>query len=177
VIVSAHDGYPRWLESGADYIEIDVRRGPDAVIVISHDEPRPGDTHASFEDVIARACGLQLDLKETGFERELMRAALATCPADKLVVTTGLKASLRIIKREFPQVRTGLTARHVEDFDADFFALDHTDVTEADLSAGREIWLWTVDERQSIERYMRDGRVAGIITNRPDLALSIRSAG
>jgi glycerophosphoryl diester phosphodiesterase len=177
VIVSAHDGYPRWLSSGADYIEVDVRRRRDGVIVLSHDELRPGDAPIRFEEVVDRACGLQLDLKEAGFELELMRAALARCPARNLAVTTDLKQSLRIIKREFPEVRTGLTARHVEDFGADFFALDHTHVAESDLRAGREVWLWTVDDSRMIERYIQDERIAGIITNRPDLVLSLRSAG
>jgi glycerophosphoryl diester phosphodiesterase len=177
VIVSAHDGYPRWLDAGSDYIEIDVRRTVDGKIVLSHDEVRPGTTYIAVEDVVRRACGLHLDLKEAGFERELMHAVLSTCTADRLAVTTDLKPSLRIIKREFPRVRIGLTARHVEEFDADFFALDHTHATESDLDSGKEIWLWTVDDRTAIERYIDDGRVAGIITNRPDLALRLRSAG
>ena len=177
MIVSAHDGYPRWLDAGADYIEVDVRRTREGVIVLSHDELRPGATPIRLEEVVERACGLQLDLKEPGFERELIRGILTRCPADKLAVTSDLRESLRIIKAEFPGVRVGLTARHVEPFDADFFALDHTHLRAGDLSAGKEIWLWTVDEPRTIERYIADERIAGIITNHPDIAVRLRSGG
>ena len=35
-------------------------------------------------------------------------------------------------------------------------------------------WVWTVDEEVEIERFMRDPRVAVLITNRPDVAMRFR---
>ena len=104
VIVSAHDGYPRWVDSGADFIEIDIRRSPDGVIVLAHDELEPGATYPTLEEVLDAACsriGIQLDLKEEGYEVELMRTALARCPAGKVVLTTESPDSARIVKQKF----------------------------------------------------------------------------
>jgi glycerophosphoryl diester phosphodiesterase len=35
-------------------------------------------------------------------------------------------------------------------------------------------WVWTVDDEVNIARFMRDPRVAVLITNRPDIALRIK---
>src|SRR5438034_7813120 len=79
VIVSAHDGYPRWVNSGADFIEIDIRCTPNRVIVLAHDELEPGAKYVTFQEVVDAACGrigIHLDLKEAGYEVELIRMAL-----------------------------------------------------------------------------------------------------
>lgn len=183
MIVSAHDGYPRWLEAGADFLEVDIRRTRDGAVVLAHDEVRDGRRYPRFEELLEHAAGrvgLQLDLKEEGYEVELVEAALRHVPADRLAITTGVEPSLRRIKNRFPAVRTGLTRRRVESTDHDFIALDsrHASPTALDFCAreGIPVWLWTVDDRREMERFMGDGRVAGLITNRPDLALGLRSA-
>ena len=127
LIVSAHQGYPRLLNSGADLLEIDIRRTKDGVIVISHDEPRPGGEHATLDEVLQAArgrIGLQLDLKEAGYEVELIRSALERLLPEKLVVTTEMEDSIRLIKEQFPQMRAGLITQRVEPNHADFIALD-----------------------------------------------------
>lgn len=184
MIVSAHDGYPRWLDSGADFIEVDVRRTRDGVVVLAHDELRDGESHPRFEELLERAegrVGLQLDLKEEGYELEVVEAALRRFPPDRLAVTTGVDASLRRVKGRFPDVRTGLTRQQVEKTDHDFIALDqrHAGSDALDFCAreGISVWLWTVDDRRTMERFIADGRIAGLITNRPDVALGLRSAG
>jgi len=57
VIVSAHAGYPRLVNSGADYIEVDVRRNADGMFVISHDEPKPGGKLPMLDEVLDAAAG------------------------------------------------------------------------------------------------------------------------
>lgn len=183
LIVSAHDGYPRWVDSGADFIEVDVRRAPEGVIVLSHDELRHGNTYPRFDELLERAAGrtgVQLDLKEEGYEVELITAALRRLTPEKVVVTTSNDAALRRVKARFPAVRTGLTRRHVEETDHDFIALDRAYASDEALAfcarRGIGVWVWTVDDRDSIERFVDEPRVAGLITNRPELALRIRSA-
>src|SRR5207247_8921103 len=113
VIVSAHDGYPRWVDSGADFIEIDIRRTPNGVIVLAHDELEPGARYPTLEEVLDSACdriGIQLDLKEEGYEVDLMRMVLARCPAAGLVLTTESADSARIDNQQFPRSRVGITA-------------------------------------------------------------------
>jgi glycerophosphoryl diester phosphodiesterase len=180
VIVSAHDGYPRWVNSGADFIEIDIRRTPNGVIVLAHDELRPGARYVTFKEVVDAACGrigMHVDLKETGYEVELIRMALEKCPAGKLVLTSENPYSVRIVKEKFPDVRTGITAKDVKATNADFTPLDHQRASKEalDFCARNQIpvWVWTVDDERLMKRFIDDERIGGIITNRPDLALKL----
>ena len=178
MIVSAHNGYPHWLNSGADFMEVDIRRTSQEVLVLAHDVLRPNSKYVELDEVLDAACGkigLQLDLKEEGYEVAVMNRVLEKCSAEKVVVTTDKVEALRKIKAAFPKVRTGLTRRHVEPTDADFIALDQAYVTDQALSFGVPIWLWTVDDARLMERIFKEGRVAGLITNRPDRALRLRS--
>ena len=183
LIVSAHQGYPRLLNSGADFLEIDIRRSRDGAIVISHDEPRPGGKHVTLDEVLQAArgrIGLQLDLKEAGYEVELIRSALERLPPEKLVVTTEMEDSIRLIKEQFPQIRAGLTTQRIEPNRADFIALDQRYASDDALALaeryGIKVWVWTVDDRRLMERFIKDRRVEGLITNRPEEALKLRSA-
>jgi glycerophosphoryl diester phosphodiesterase len=164
VIVSAHDGYPRLLRSGADYIEVDVRRTPAGVIVLAHDELQPGRRYPTYDELLRALphdAGLHIDLKEKGFERELMERA----PND-VVVTPDFVESAEIIKSLYPNVRVS---------PIDFVTLDQAIAREETLNAGKPVWIWTVDDRRLMRRFMRDPRIEAIITNRPDLALRLRT--
>jgi glycerophosphoryl diester phosphodiesterase len=178
VIVSAHNGYPHWLNSGADFVEVDIRRTAQEVIVLAHDALQPARKYVELDEVldaVSGKIGLQLDLKEEGYEVALMNRVLEKCPPEKVVVTTDRAESLRKIKAAFPKVNTGLTRRHVEATDADFIALDQAYLTDQALDFGVPIWLWTVDDVRLMQRIFEDGRAAGLITNRPDQALRLRS--
>jgi glycerophosphoryl diester phosphodiesterase len=183
VLVSAHDGYPRWLESGADFLEVDVRRAADGTIVLSHDELHPGAIHITLDEALRSGSSLQLDLKEPGHEVELMQQALRTHSPAALVVTTAYDESVRAVKEHFPQVRAGLTLgerlssstlQRIERCRADFMAVDERYVGWFDPTP-RPIWVWTVDAERKLKHYLGDQRIEAVITNRPDLALRIRS--
>ena len=183
LIVSAHQGYPRLLNSGADFLEVDVRRTMDGTIVVSHDEPLPGAKHVTLDEVlqaVAGRVGLQLDLKEPGYEVELIDTALKRLPPDKIVVTTEMEDSLRLIKRHHPEIRVGLTTQRVEPNNADFIALDQRYASDDTLASaerhGIKVWVWTVDDKTLMQRFVNDRRVEGLITNRPEQALKLRSA-
>jgi len=183
LIVSAHDGYPRHLNSGADFIEVDVRRTEEGVVVIAHDVLRPDRNYVSLDKVLEAACGkigIQIDLKESGYEAELINHALKKCAPNKVVVTTPDYESIRRIKAQFPEILAGLTRRHVEQTDADFLCLDQQYVTNEGLSFCEQnnidVWVWTVDDRSLMRRLVASGRIQGLITNRPDRALKLRSA-
>ncbi len=166
MIVSAHDGYPRHLNSGADFIEVDVRRDAGGVIVLAHDELAAGRVYPTFDELLRAlpdGVGLHLDLKEKGFELELMSRA-----PEKVVVTPDFIESAEVIKRHHPQVRVS---------PVDFVTLDQRYVNERTLkSSAKPVWVWTVDDERLMERLMSDQRVEAIITNRPDIALRLRSA-
>jgi len=105
VLIDAHAGFPRWIGSGADFIEIDVRRDQRGVIIDAHDEPRPGAKHATLDEVLhaldSRA-GLHLDMKETGYEVELLTRVLQALPPLKVVATPDFEESVRVIKANSP---------------------------------------------------------------------------
>ncbi|HKW58702.1 MAG TPA: glycerophosphodiester phosphodiesterase [Candidatus Dormibacteraeota bacterium] len=164
MIVSAHDGYPRHLYSGADYIEVDIRRTPAGVIVLAHDELEPGRLYPTYEELLQAlptGVGLHLDLKQSGFERQLMERA-----PDKVVVTPDFRESAETIKRHFPHVRVS---------PIDFVTLDQRHANDQTLNGPLPVWVWTVDDKRLMKRLVQDPRVEAIITNRPELALNLRS--
>ena len=167
MIVSAHDGYPRLLDSGADFIEVDIRRDASNAIILAHDEPRPNETYPTLDDVLndIGRNGLHLDLKEAGFEIELMTRVLHAIPANRVVVTPDFDESVRTIKQQFREVRVS---------PIDFVAVDRDRLDG--FNGTKPIWVWTVDDKRSMKRYMKDARIEAIITNRPDLALKLRRA-
>lgn len=185
MLISAHDGYPRWLESGADLLEIDIRRKADGTIILSHDEPQPGVDHVRFDAVVhdvSGRVGLQLDLKEPGYEIDVVRHALASISPDRLAVTTAIDDSIRNVKEHFPEIRGGLTLgeelsestlMRIERCHADFIALDHRYLRWY-KGFTMPIWVWTVDDKRSMKRYLETSGVEAIITNRPDAALRLR---
>jgi len=218
--VSAADRYRHAIALGVDYVEFDVRRTKDGVTVIFHDDRTAsgrdvrGLAYADMAgevglealtldellDIAAGRVGLHLDLKEPGYEAEIVRTLLDRCRVDEFVITSGVD-EIRTIKEAFPQVRGGLSMgddlnrvaswlkvrervreflprRFIERSRADFIAV-HQDVA-AFSALGYCVrnhipaWVWTVDDERSIARFIADPRVAVLITNRPDIALRLR---
>ena len=144
--------------------------------------------------------GLHLDLKEPGYEAEIVRMLLGRCSVDDFVITSGVE-EIRAVKAAFPEVQAGLSMgddlnrlaswlkvrerlreffprRFIERSRADFIAV-HQDV--AAFSALRycereniPAWVWTVDDERAIARFIADRRVTTLITNRPEIALQLR---
>ena len=219
---TAAERYAQAIELGVDFVEFDVRRTRDGVSVICHDESTVsgrairaftykelidelGSEALTFQellDVAGGRVGLHLDLKETGYESDIVRATLECCALDRFVITSN-DASVRAIKQEFPQVRAGLSlgeelagapvwlkARvrlselfprgRMERCRADFVAV-HQQLAGLNVlsyceRAGIPAWVWTVDEEPAIAHFVSDRRVAALITNRPDVAMRIRAA-
>ena len=152
-------------------------------------------------EVAGGRVGLHLDLKEPGYEAEFVQTILDRCAADRFVVTSGVD-EIRTIKEAFPEVRGGLSMgddltrlaswlkvrerlreffprRFIERSRADFIAV-HQDVaafSALGYCARAQIpaWVWTVDDERSIARFIADQRVTALITNRPDIAIRLRS--
>ncbi|MFI0353564.1 glycerophosphodiester phosphodiesterase [Actinomadura sp. 9N407] len=114
--------------SGAEYVEIDVRRTSDGALVVHHDAavagvplsrcpyprlrelaPRPVPLVAEALEIIRGRARGHLDLKERGCEHEAVALALAAFGPDGFVVTTREPASIAQIKRRFPEVTTALS--------------------------------------------------------------------
>ena len=153
--------------------------------------------------VVAGRVGLHVDLKDTGGEGDIVRILLGDKAGARFVVTTGEVASIRAIKNEFPDVQAGLTLgtdmrnaqvwatmteRLAELFPGPRLERSHADFIAAHQQLARirllgygkrkrlPVWVWTVDDTKEIERFMRDRRVATLVTNRPDVAIQFRVA-
>lgn len=218
---TARQRYRRAVELGVDYVEFDVRKTKDGVSVVCHDDctasGRPIRQFAyrdlteelagealTLEELLGIAggrVGLHLDLKETGYEADVVPLAISAGPLDRLVIT-GADATIRNVKEQFPHVRAGLSlgedfkgvspwlapgvrlsellpGRRITRSHADSVAVHHQ-LAELNVlrwchRRGIPAWVWTVDEERDIARFMKDPRVAVLITNRPEIALRLRS--
>jgi glycerophosphoryl diester phosphodiesterase len=218
----AAERYRRAIELGADFVELDVHRTADGVYVVAHDDLTPSrrainaTTYEDFRgelgvealrldellDIAEGRAGIHIDLKELGYEGELVHLVRGRFPDGRLVFT-GSDASIKALKGQFPDARAGLSlgddlegaplwrrirvrwselfpARRLRLCGADFLAvhqqLARLTVLRFCARAGIPAWVWTVDDKPEIARFLADPRVTTLITNRPDLALSLRAS-
>ena len=117
------------VTAGVEYVEFDVQRTRDGQLVVFHDERAPSGAPISsltlaelrgdlardvprIEEVMKIARGstvCQIDLKEVGYELDVVDRALAIVGHHGLVVTTLEDESVRTIKDARPEVRVGLS--------------------------------------------------------------------
>lgn len=132
--ISAHragempEAYEAAAATGADYVEIDVRRTADGELVAHHDDrirdvrlarasyrelcAAAGRTVPLLRDVLAAIAGrakAQLDLKEAGCERAAVGMAVEALGPDGVVVTSRGTGSIAAVKGEFAGVRAALS--------------------------------------------------------------------
>ena len=134
--ISAHgprtgtiEAYARALETGAEYVEFDIRRTGDGELAAFHDpSTRQGEVLAAISysrlcelagypvprvaDVMTLIAGKatgHLDLKDTGAEATVVEMALDILGPGNFVVTTLEDQSVAAIKARFPAVPTALS--------------------------------------------------------------------
>jgi glycerophosphoryl diester phosphodiesterase len=216
----AAERYRRAISLGVDYVEFDVRRTADKVNVVYHDDCTAsgrairdfayrdlvgelGFEALTFDELLEIAAGhvgLHLDLKESGYEADIVHLTLDRCPPERLVIT-GADAPIGTIKQYIPGLRVGLSlgddvthlarwlkarerlsalfpGRRLRRSGADFVAVQQqlARLTVLRYCARHHMpaWVWTVDEESAIADFMADPRVTALITNRPDIALRLR---
>jgi glycerophosphoryl diester phosphodiesterase len=219
------ESYQRAIDLNVDYVEFDVRRTKDGTYVIWHDEDTPskrricdlpyeeyrselGDQALTVPELLMMAqgrVGLHLDLKETGYEDDIVGLALRSLTTNELVITSLEDESVRVIKERFPandfpllkvglslgrdlkgvgvfkQLRVRLSelfpGRRLLSSHADFLAVHYLLATISVLRycARKHIpaWVWTVDNEHGMMRFLHDPRVTTLITNKPEVAMSL----
>jgi glycerophosphoryl diester phosphodiesterase len=215
--------YSDLLASGAEYAEFDIRKTADNVLVVYHDgQAGPGGpplAELRYTELCDRlgyvvprvdevmtllAGGLlgHLDLKETGYEENVVALASSILGPGNFVVTTLEDASVATIKRAFPEVRTALSlgrslqgvprrqwaaVRHGELFPlpriracgadgvAVNFRIARLGVARACHRNGLGVMVWTVDQDALIDRFLQDQCVDVLVTNRPGHAARRRT--
>ncbi len=218
----AAERYRRAIAMGVDFVEVDIRRSADGEFFSYHDDLSP--SGRALRDLTSSAVGTELgaevlkvgdlmrmldgkvgmhvDVKEEGYEADVVRFIHEGCPPGSQVVFTSGEASVRTIKAVFPNVRAGLSLgnelegaspwryaqvrwgrryprRRLERSGADFTAVERRvarlRVLDYCAGVGMPAWVWTVNREEEIEQFMRDPRVAVLITDRPDVALRYRA--
>jgi glycerophosphoryl diester phosphodiesterase len=209
---------------GADVAELDVRRTADGVLVVHHNASRRGVPLAMLTysglvrlsrhepprfdtvlDLCAGRIALDIEVKEAGYEAEVIEESSRRFPRNRLLYTSFEESVIGTIKRLDPDARCGLLlgpgrlrsrAQRYEalPFDlaercgADLLAVHQwlapvrrrrrrvagTDLLAEAQARGFPMMVWTVDGPQRLRAYLADGRVAGIITDLPGLAVETR---
>jgi glycerophosphoryl diester phosphodiesterase len=178
------------IDAGADAIEADLRRTADGRLVLEHDplldDPLP---QTLLADLVALAAGrvrLDIELKETGYEAEVL-AALDPQPPG-LLISSFLPAALSAVRGLDDSVETallvaprdgwgdlfdradrcgaGLVAPHVSLLDDRLLA--------AALEHRRPLIVWTVNNPETLAELLADPAVGWVITDAPDVALALR---
>jgi glycerophosphoryl diester phosphodiesterase len=209
---------------GADAVELDVRRTADGVLVVHHNASRRGVPLSMLTysrlvrlsrhepprfdtvlDLCAGRIGVDIEVKEPGFEAEVIDAASSRFPREQLLYTSFEETVIAAIRRLDANARCGLllgpgrlrsrTQRYeglpfdlAERCGADLLAVHQwlaplrrrrgrapgTGLLAEAQARGFPMMVWTVDGPQRLRAYLADGRVAGIITDLPGLAVETR---
>jgi glycerophosphoryl diester phosphodiesterase len=212
------------IELGVDAVELDVRRTSDGVLVVHHNASRRGvpvallsyaalvrlsrnepPTLDTVIDLCAGRVALDIEIKEPGFEAEVIERASGRFSPDQLLYTSFEESVLSSIRGLDPDAHCGLLlgarrlrsrAQRYEALPFDLAERCGADVlvvhqwlaplrrrtrrasTTGLLAEARQrgfpMMVWTVNGPQRLRAYLADGRVAGIITDLPGLALETR---
>jgi glycerophosphoryl diester phosphodiesterase len=221
---ATYEAYEHALSSGAEYAEFDIRKTGDGVLVVYHDAhaDHTGPAVASLSygelcdrlgysvprvlDVMELLAGKligHLDLKEIGYEEEVVNAAIDAFGMDNFIATTLEDVSIENIKRMFPKVKTALSlGRDLKEFPrsqwagirrGELFPISRlracgSDWVAVNYKLGRlgviktckrndiGIMVWTVNSDELIDQFLRDKRVDVLITNRPEYTVKRRAA-
>ena len=217
-----YETYKDAIGSGSEYVEFDIRRARDGVLVVYHDE-HAGDSGLLVKDLpygqlcevlgyaaprvkdVMRLLGGKaighLDLKEVGYEAEVIDLALETFGPGNFVATSLEDASILTIKEDFPQVTAALSLgrdlaevprtkrasvryselfplRRIRACRADWVAVNYKlarwGVLKLCSRHGIGAMVWTVDADHMIDQFLADERVNVLITNRPRYAVGRR---
>lgn len=207
------------IELGSDFIEFDVRKTIDDVLVIHHDPeiktsgqtimlndinyaqllalaPYPVPTLENVLIAFKKRVKFDIELKEGGYEVFFLDFVLEQLKRNEFIITSFYDETISTIKKQSPKIKAGLilgmdkprnlvATRYTELFPwnrlkkcgADFAAPHYKLLNPLFMqTAARKhfpIFAWTVDEPEVIKKLIRQ-KVQGIITNKPDLAVTIR---
>ena len=156
-----------------------------------------GESPPRLEDVVKQLGGrirMDVEIKQVGYEAEVLNILNRHAPADTYMVSSFREGVVAACKRLQPGVRAGLgllldwhsagtrvgrfSFRRARRCGADFI-VPHNALVDTSLldHASRErmpVMVFTVNEPRRLERLLHDQRVAGVITDIPDIAIEIR---
>ena len=209
------NSFRRAMEMRADMIEFDVRRTGDGVMVVHHDAEAGGrpiasmtmtevrdlagrigyeiPTLAAVLDLAAGGIRVNIELKEAGYEEQVVEAVTGTLTPDRYFVSSSLDRAVKRIREIDGDIVTGLIlssrplrglatsvfpAARVRDTGVSLLSVDARLLRFGLLgraeSLGLPVYVWTVNDRKALWRLISPGRVEGVFTDRPDVGLFVR---
>lgn len=179
--------FERAIELGADAIELDVHADADGRLVVAHDPPRRGVSYPTLGealDLCRGRIGVMVELKTPRrYRRHDVVGRTVRLLGDADVLICFQRSPLEEARSLRPGIRTcqhvgyGVSIRAAREAWAAGFS--DSRVTRRGLAAARALGLaslvYTVNEPARM-RELADAGVAGIFTDRPDLALREASA-
>lgn len=211
------ESFEKAMALGADMIEFDVRRTKDNIFVVYHDGFIQGNSikELTYEEVsqIARNQGfdipvveevlkliegkirLDVELKEEGYEKEIVELLSNYFKGDQFVITSFNDSSLKRIKDDYPGIKVGLLLGKFKPplltRISEFFPMKRCERAKADCLVAhwkllrfgfleraqrndKPVFVWTVNDEEMIWKLLNDRRVYAIVTDKPDLAVSLR---
>ena len=220
------EAFQKAIDVGADMIELDVRKLGDGTLVVYHYELLRGrlirrlnysqvlklsnksgfcvPTLKQALELIAGKTQLNIELKEKGYEREVLDLALKYFSPEQFVVSSFRGCVVLFCRQKYPQIKAGLivdiffstvydAVRYV-DFSyfvdslkrreeavmaSDFLVLPkilyNRGFMDRENFNKKTCLIYSVDEDKQIKKYLSRPNVLGIISNRPELALKVAS--
>jgi glycerophosphoryl diester phosphodiesterase len=138
---------------------------------------------------------LDVELKEEGYEREIVALLSKYFKEDQFIITSFNDSSLKVIKDNYPEIKVGLLLGKLKTpllmRISEFFPMKRYKKAKADflvahwklLRAGflerarrshKPVIVWTVNDETMMERLFKDRRVYAMITDKPDIAVSLQ---
>lgn len=189
------------INAQAGMVELDIRRTKDGVIIIHHDPELAGHplNHLSFRTVQSYNAAiptlesalihckhriqLDLELKEAGYESEVINLLQQHLTIEEFVITSFQTQALQQIRLMQASISIGLlldssaqqnlplhtACKQIHQLKPDFLATHHTLVDSSWLEAVNyprlPYWVWTVNEKEEIQRFSAHPKVQAIITD------------
>jgi glycerophosphoryl diester phosphodiesterase len=161
---------------------------------------RQGFSVPTVEEVLKCTSGkikLDVEIKEEGYEKEVVELLLKYFKKDQFVMTSFYDSCIRKIKDDYPDTKTGLilgiskAKNPILTRFSEFFPHKRCREAKADFLAphwrllwfgfldrakkeNKPVFVWTVNDQRKIWKMLHDERIDAIITDKPDLALSLR---
>jgi len=194
------------IELGVDAVELDVRRTKDGKVVVIHDAKvdkttngkgsvseltlneikqlvtEKGEKVPTLEealDFLDRKVKILMELKETGFEKEVLRQIRERGLENNVVIVSFLEDALSKVREMDEEVETGLIyVRHKNpikaalDLKASYllplYRFTHTANVKRAHENGLKVIVWTINKPEDVPQYIKKG-VDGIASDRPDI--------
>jgi glycerophosphoryl diester phosphodiesterase len=154
----------------------------------------------TLEEVLKHTSGkikLDVEIKEEGYEKEVVELLFRYFGTDQFVITSFYDSCIKRIKNNHPDIKAGLIlgiskpehpirtrmseffpARRCREAKADFLVPHRRLLWFGFLDRAKRdnkpVFVWTVNDEKMIWKLLHDERIDAIITDKPDLAISLR---